>query len=189
MAEFNPDVKALLSEVDNVIYDPKLDLRQFSLDPNKNEYHTHTIDDIPQLSMLFNTGRLADVYDSYHNKELGNGFVLYSNRLLINYGVFTYDNQATFTKVILPMGYDTATAIPNYNLQISKMATNYNQWSYMPITMTYVRDDDRVLEQIDQSYNVYLVYKDSYSFIVKCNQLYMPERISYNYFTIGLYAQ
>lgn len=186
MAEFNAEVQSLLSNVDATIFNPNQDLRQFNLDPNKDEYHTHTLDDIPQLAMLFNTGRIGDVYDAYDDNE-GNGFILFSNRLLINYGAFTFDNLSLSTRVVLPLGYDSDNR--NYCLQINKQTTGYNKWSYVPENLTYMCDDDRLFEQVDQTYNIYLWFKDAYSFEVKCNQLYIPERVSYNYFTIGLLAQ
>lgn len=167
MAVDNKIIIELQSQIDEIIRDETPDYT----DIYPASLHTHTIDDIPQLQMLFNEGRLSNLYDFYYNKNSNIGFILYTNGLLINYGNIKYNNDKLSTKILLPMSY-------NGNSDYSLFMNRIIDYSKSDIT-NHIRDS------VDSSYNVYISDKSENSFTLKSNQLYIPEAITFSFMTFG----
>ena len=161
-------IERITTQVNNIINEETPDYRNIDY----YDWHTHTIDDIPQLLMLFNTGYFDSIYDKYYNNNTHSGYILYNNDLLINYGEFKYNNHLMQTEILLPLAYSAA----------------HNNLLYM---IHYTRSieygkEETVNEPIDITYDISIINKTNYSFTVKSPQLYIPEKLKYNYFTIGM---
>ena len=137
-----------------------------------HDFHTHTIDDIPQLLLMFNSGYINSIYDKYYDKLSRNGYILYSNNLLINFGQFQYNNNLLETEVLLPLSYSLKHEEIKYSLQFNRVIESEKFHT--------------VIDPIDIGYDIIITSKTNSSFIVKSPQLYIPERFKYNYFTIGM---
>ena len=98
-------IQELLDQINTIIKDKNPDYREI----DSVDLHTHTVDDIPQLTMMFNSGRFAYIEDIYYNSNSKVGYINYSNGLLINYGRFTYNNKDLKTNIIFPLSYNLAT--------------------------------------------------------------------------------
>lgn len=157
-------IEELMDEVNTIITDKNPDYRSI----DSVDLHTHTIDDIPQLTMLFNTGRFGYIEDIYYNSTSKVGYINYSNGLLINYGTFRYNNKDLKTTVVFPLSYNLAT---NYSLFTSKVG-DYNDTNYMN-------------EPFDNRYEIRIAAKEKWGFVVVSSQLYIPPTITYNYFALG----
>jgi len=157
-------IQELLDQINTIIKDKNPDYREI----DSVDLHTHTVDDIPQLTMMFNSGRFAYIEDIYYNSNSKVGYINYSNGLLINYGRFTYNNKDLKTNIIFPLSYNLAT---NYSLFYNKV-TSYNDTNYMN-------------EPFDNTYDIRVISKEEWGFIVTSTQLYIPPTITYNYFALG----
>lgn len=167
MAANQEVVDRLARQIDELIKDETPDYRFI----DSVDFHTHIIEDIPQLQMLFNTGYIDSIYDKYYNEKSAFGFICYNNGMLINFGKFQYNNNALQTEILLPLGYNNNR---NYTLQYHKV-------------LDYDNDNSKLAYQpIDNTYDIIVLNKHEYGFTVKSPQLYIPESIKYNYLTIGI---
>ena len=161
----NEMIYRLLSQVDKIIEEETPDYYHIDSD----DLHTHTIDDIPQLQMLFNNNLIDSIYDKGYNENSKCGYIYYNTGLLINYGEFKYNNNLTETSILFPVSYVGKNAY--YNLHYNKV-------------LEYDKDHS-AFEPIDSTYNIIIISKNPNGFVIKSPQLYIPETVKYNYITIG----
>ena len=161
----NEIIERLITQIDNIIKEETPDYYHI----DSEDLHTHTIDDIPQMQMLFNTGRISSIYDKKYNNVTKSGYIYYSNGLLINYGEFKYNNKLLETSILFPVSYIGVN--PHYNLHYNKVL-EYDK-------------DKAAFEPIDSTYNIIIISKNPNGFVIKSPQLYIPETVRFNYIAIG----